>query len=691
MNILDWFKNKNEQQTDNVSTSDPKKKFKISDWFTSTPTELDENGNSIPTSGAKAVSDPYKVAIPLLLSYMAIKSPESGVPMLSGYLGGRQQRLEQQKENAWKQWQVKANQKRQALEDERYKTEHPTYTVPTAGNVSSNNAVDYGQMFTANPQSLNFNLGGSYKPTDKFQNQINNIGQLSDQNNPNMWVAGGAKPQGMSEEGTVDLLDRPQVKNKDGSVSTVRSMSFDEDGKEILVPTVSWDGKILSDKEAIEQYRKTGQHLGVFDSVDAANNYAEQLHNSQADLYVNKKATIPFLNFNQQMQPKNSPSLLLNTPEQQTQAGSPYAGLEGKTISLEQKRQLEKVYQEQQDKAKAEQEKTGVRQSKTDMINGWLKGLPEGSRYKTQFETAAKNPDLFDMDELAKIYYSETSPKAQFNYSGLTFSQSNPYSTLIANNPNGVTQDIVDKAVKWENDNKNGDIELKKLGLDLQGKQLDLQGKQLELKIKGAELSKIWAQVDKYNHEGQGKSLTKEQQEINKRWFDQLLSKAGSFKSPADFQAMMRRNSSEIAQRVGFNSYSSAMQNLDPKNNPGIWQAKKVVDPKTDTTKTIYTGINFKPNQSNPVTGMFGHYQGATKPQPVKPTQPSKPAANQPQPKSQPNPQTKGNKIGGKSVTPMVANEIRKAMKGKPTDVTAVAKKYKFKENDLYVWYKNNK
>lgn len=89
-------------------------------------------------------------------------------------------------------------------------------------------------------------------------------------------------PQGRLEPGNIDLTHRPRLKNADGSISTVRSISVNIDGKEVLLPTVSEDGKILSNSEAVAQYQKTGKHLGIFDSPDAATAYAQQLHESQA-------------------------------------------------------------------------------------------------------------------------------------------------------------------------------------------------------------------------------------------------------------------------------------------------------------------------------------------------------------------------------------------------------------------------
>lgn len=90
---------------------------------------------------------------------------------------------------------------------------------------------------------------------------------------------------GQIEKGNIDLYNRPRVVNPDGSISTVRSLSFNPDGKsEVLIPTVVGD-KIVSDEEAIQNYFKTGQHLGKFKTPQEATRYAETLHKQQESFY----------------------------------------------------------------------------------------------------------------------------------------------------------------------------------------------------------------------------------------------------------------------------------------------------------------------------------------------------------------------------------------------------------------------
>lgn len=86
---------------------------------------------------------------------------------------------------------------------------------------------------------------------------------------------------GLIEPGNIDLRNRPVVHNI-GSTSTVRSMSFNDGSHEVLVPTVSDDGRILSADEAVASYRKTGKHMGKFATPDHATAYSQKVHEDDA-------------------------------------------------------------------------------------------------------------------------------------------------------------------------------------------------------------------------------------------------------------------------------------------------------------------------------------------------------------------------------------------------------------------------
>ena len=89
-------------------------------------------------------------------------------------------------------------------------------------------------------------------------------------------------------QGNINLNKRKVVRNSDGSISTERSFSINSNGKEVLIPQVV-NGRVLSYDDAEKYYTRTGQHLGKFNSIKEANEYARKLHNRQDWYYKRRK------------------------------------------------------------------------------------------------------------------------------------------------------------------------------------------------------------------------------------------------------------------------------------------------------------------------------------------------------------------------------------------------------------------
>jgi hypothetical protein len=68
-------------------------------------------------------------------------------------------------------------------------------------------------------------------------------------------------------------------------------MSFGTDQGEVLIPTVV-NGRVVSDAEAIANYRRTGQHLGIFRTPEEATAYAQSLHRDQAREYGGQRTFV---------------------------------------------------------------------------------------------------------------------------------------------------------------------------------------------------------------------------------------------------------------------------------------------------------------------------------------------------------------------------------------------------------------
>ena len=89
-----------------------------------------------------------------------------------------------------------------------------------------------------------------------------------------------ARPDGAP---TLDPGSQPAVQNENGDISTVRTMGFEDNGRQVNVPSVPAEGgRIMSNEEAYQRYKETGKHLGKYDTIDEASTAAERLHQQEA-------------------------------------------------------------------------------------------------------------------------------------------------------------------------------------------------------------------------------------------------------------------------------------------------------------------------------------------------------------------------------------------------------------------------
>lgn len=103
---------------------------------------------------------------------------------------------------------------------------------------------------------------------------------------PSSYPSRAASPVGMVAPGNINLGTRPVVHNRDGTISTVRSITVTmDDGRAVLLPTVMPDGRVVGNGEAIAMWQQTGLELGTFDTEEHASAYAVALHDDQARMY----------------------------------------------------------------------------------------------------------------------------------------------------------------------------------------------------------------------------------------------------------------------------------------------------------------------------------------------------------------------------------------------------------------------
>lgn len=113
---------------------------------------------------------------------------------------------------------------------------------------------------------------------------------VATRSSPVFVIPGGAP--GLKVRGNLDLTRRPVVRNPNGSISTVKSVSFQQEIRldsrtvnlEVLMPQVIGN-RVVSSAAALRHFQSTGQHLGMFDTAAHATSYAKRLHLWQAAYY----------------------------------------------------------------------------------------------------------------------------------------------------------------------------------------------------------------------------------------------------------------------------------------------------------------------------------------------------------------------------------------------------------------------
>lgn len=83
-------------------------------------------------------------------------------------------------------------------------------------------------------------------------------------------------------QGNLNPWDRPVYKHpNDEGYGTTFSIGVSTDKGEVVIPTII-NGHPFSNQDAIQHYKNTGEHFGVFRTPAEADAYAQWLHSEQA-------------------------------------------------------------------------------------------------------------------------------------------------------------------------------------------------------------------------------------------------------------------------------------------------------------------------------------------------------------------------------------------------------------------------
>lgn len=106
-------------------------------------------------------------------------------------------------------------------------------------------------------------------------------------------LLGDAAPRGEVEPGNVDLGKQTMLRGEGGKLIGLKTTTIAQDGRHYLIPLTGPDGKEMDEKEAIERFLGTGEHLGAFDNAENANAWGQRLAERQKGAFMPAKGASP--------------------------------------------------------------------------------------------------------------------------------------------------------------------------------------------------------------------------------------------------------------------------------------------------------------------------------------------------------------------------------------------------------------
>lgn len=165
-----------------------------------------------------------------------------------------------------------------------------SYEAPD--NANTDPQVDNLQRWSASSAALDEFKPVTSEHLSSIETYIDNFkeanGRYPDARDINQEKSRQMKSIGMVTDMNIDLANRKPIRNEDGTISTVRAISVEMDGKRVLIPTVWSDGKsskYMDNDAAIKYYQMSGEHLGIYETQEQADAAAEDISKLTGQIY----------------------------------------------------------------------------------------------------------------------------------------------------------------------------------------------------------------------------------------------------------------------------------------------------------------------------------------------------------------------------------------------------------------------